>query len=120
MDITLADKALEDPIIQDLVKQSIKPYILLNHSGLYNSCNFFSQVLYCTQCNELGAPYGCEKNCNSPLSCDALDLKLKNKGILSFGASSLVGYAIDQYINNQHEQDRQKRELTIENMANGK
>ena len=115
-----AEQALQDSITQNLVEQSIKPYNLLNHDGLYNSCNFFSRPFYCTRCNNLGGPYGCEEDCSRPQSCDALDLRLKNQGVYPFGSSSLVSYAMDQSEVAQKTHDDQQREQNIENMANGK
>ncbi len=129
---TEAEKALKDPIILNLVKESFYPgnsykVVGARVPGDINQCNFCSGIsrsLYC------GNGYNYVDN---PLSCDALDLRLKNLGY-KFSSKTLVDYYITK-INDELEQiierenvanlkkqklREQQRQQQIIDMANGK
>lgn len=132
-----ADKAeyeavLKDPITLNLVKQSIgysmsQPYSLLGTAdyvhNYYNSCSLLSRLKISIW---LIGTY-------RQISCDALDLRLYNKGIttgyfsLITADSSLVGYYMNELAEAQEKADNQRikdeaaaKQTQIENMANGK
>lgn len=110
------ETALKDPITLNLVKQSIVDYKTIQQNqwvhSYDNGCSF-------TLVGFFTIP-------DKPIACDALDLRLNNKGI-AVSASSLVSY----YMNEQAEErensagqrikdDAAAKQLLIENMANGK
>lgn len=126
------ETALKDPITLNLVKQSIgdsisQPYSLLGTAdyvhNYYNSCSLLSRLKISFW---LIGTY-------RQISCDALDLRLNNKGIntgyFSFttAASPLVGYYMNSQAEAQEKADNQRikdeaaaKQAQIENMANGK
>lgn len=115
------DTALKDPVTLDLVKQSVVDYMYQNgdvysyyHHKFYNGCTWLLRVgIYPAVASR-------------PISCDALDLRLNNKGI-AVSASSLVDYYMNEQAEAQEKADNQKikdeaaaKQTQIENMANGK
>ena len=124
--------ALKDPVTLDLVKQSIgdSTYQPLSFAAdpeyvhyYYNSCSSFSRfktsfVLFLFHPSATGT--------YRQISCDALDLRLNNKGI-AVSASSLVAYYMNEQAEAQEKADNQRikdeataKQTQIENMANGK
>lgn len=116
------EEALKDPITLNLVKQSLMDEWLPNitrNGGYkvvyYNGCSVISRGL--TNLNLIS---------DRPISCDALDLRLKKLGY-SVSSSSLVSYYRDRLEKQKKEQQKQiennrKKALQqqIEDMANGK
>ena len=114
------ETSLKDPITLNLVKQSIgdsmtQPYSTAGQAdyvhNYYNSCEWF-----------LLSPAGAYRQ----ISCEALDLRLKNQK-LNISSSKLV----DFYMNEQDEAEKKAenqriknqaaaKQTQIENMANGK
>lgn len=129
---TQANKALQDPITLNLVKRSIgddmyqpyEPYGTANYvHNYYNSCSSFSRLK--TSLVLFFHPQA--SGTYREISCDALDLRLNNKGWYDISASSLVGYYMDKlaYAEKKSEQElikQQQEQQTqqVENMANGK
>lgn len=118
-----AEKALKDPITLNLVKQSVMdewfPNIAMDGGEgkvvYYNGCSVISRGLT-----------NLELISDRPISCDALDLRLKKLGY-SVSSSSLVSYYRDRLEKQKNEQQKQignnrKKALQqqIENMANGR
>ncbi len=131
MNKTQADKALEDPITLNLVKQSAMdmwdtPVSGYNTLRSYNSCSVLSRLSHFVQMLNAISDYY-TPNIYRPISCNALDIRLNNKGWYDISASSLVGYYMDK-LANQHEeqqvqeQTNQERALKqkINDMATGK
>lgn len=145
-----ANKALQDPITLNLVKQSFYyasygdgastdflPSWIYNYRGHpnWNKCSEISRFFYCRSCPEdLAAAVHCDTNCDRPISCDALDQRLKNQGYSNLDSSNLISYYLT-IINNklalQHAEDgvnqnllqlKKEQELKqqIINMSNGK
>lgn len=116
-----AEEALKDQITLNLVKQSADqwfPGVTMNGGNkvvYYNGCSVISRGL--TNLNLIS---------DRPISCDALDLRLKKLGY-SVSSSSLVSYYRDRLEKQKKEQQKQiennrKKALQqqIEDMANGK
>lgn len=121
-----AEEALKDPITLNLVKQSIEDdwylwpaFISSGETNVvhdyYNGCSVISRAL--TRLDLIS---------DRPISCDALDLRLKKLGY-SVSSSSLVSYYMDRLEKQKKEQQKQiennrKKVLQqqIEDMANGK
>lgn len=122
------DKILDDPITLNLVKQSVNYTMYTNvftnsdyEYTYYNSCSTWSR--FKARCNLLIHPSMIKVYRN--VSCDALDLRLKNQNI-NISSSALVAYYMDKQ---QSEQDKAKELLKqqeqlqhqqlIESMAKG-
>ena len=131
MNKTQADKALEDPITLNLVKQSIGDSMYLPQppgppeyvDNYYNSCSLFSRLK--TSCALFFHPSA--SGTYREISCDALDLRLNNKGWYNISASSLVNYYMDKLANQSAAQqaEEKKRQADalkqkINDMATGK
>lgn len=149
------DNALKDPIILNLVEQSFYhpyygngastdflPYWIHHGNPNWNLCSSISRTFYCKACppfdlNKMGAgPYTgfCDSSCDKPISCDAIDLRLKNLGFTQLSSATLVSYYLTvinnelkqinaaKEVNNKIEQDLTQKihQKRIENMANGK
>jgi hypothetical protein len=130
MNKTQADKALEDSITLNLVKQSVMDMWGTPISGYtlrsYNSCSVLSRLSHFVQMLNAISDYY-TPNIYRPISCNALDIRLNNKGWYDISASSLVGYYMDK-LDNQYEerqvleQKNQERALKqkVNDMATGK
>lgn len=149
------ENALKDHVTLNLVKQSfyhpyygngastdILPYWIHHGNPNWNYCSSISRTFYCKACppfdlNGMGKdPYTgfCDSSCDKPISCDAIDLRLKNLGFTQLSSATLVSYYMivinnelkqikaSQEVNNKKEQElsqkiRQKR---IKDMSEGK
>ena len=119
------ETALKDPITLNLVKQSIGDYVSQPYSlygtadfvdNYYNSCSLLSRLKISIW---LTGTY-------RQISCEALDLRLNNKGI-AVSASSLVGYYMNEQAEEQEKAENQRikaevdtQQQKIKDMANGK
>ena len=113
------DAALKDPITLNLVKQSIGDFkYYFSNEGVghsyYNSCAWYVRLR------------AIMPNKYRQISCDALDLRLKNQRI-NISSSRLVGYYMNELAEAQEKADDQRikdkaaaKQTQIENMANGK
>ena len=132
------ETVLKDPITLNLVKQSIGDSMYQLDFGLvpgdyvhnyYNSCSSFSRL----KTSFVLFFHPMASGTYRQISCDALDLRLNNKGIntgyFSFttAASPLVGYYMNEQIEAQEKAENQRikddavaKQLLIENMASGK
>lgn len=132
------ETALKDPVTLNLVKQSIgdSMYQPLSFGSdpeyvhyYYNSCSSFSRL----KTSFVLIWHSSTTETYRQISCDALDLRLNNKGIntgyFSFttAASPLVGYYMNEQIEAQEKAENQRikdeaaaKQTQIENMANGK
>ncbi len=106
---------LKDPITLDLVQQSISNS-RYTEFGDYNPTDHFYNS--CT--------WSWIQSHLRKISCDALDLRLKNQKI-NISSGSLVGYYMDQQAEERENSAEQRikdnaaaKQLLIENMANGK
>lgn len=126
------DTALKDPTTLNLVEQSIGDSIYqpsLNGVHVhyyYNSCDLLSRlktrfVLFAYP----AYPYPDATKIDKQISCEALDLRLNNKGI-TVSASSLVAYYMNEQDEDEEKADNQRikneaavKQTQIENMANG-
>lgn len=125
------DTALKDPITLNLVKQSVGDSMYAGTYGIspnihnyYNSCSLFfrlktSVVLQLTLHPEAIGTY-------REISCDVLDLRLKNKHI-NISSSELVGYWMDKLADDAKKaeqesikQQQQAQQQQIETIANRK
>ncbi len=114
---TQANKALQDPITLNLVKQSSldqgKCMGDISPQGFINGCKLFDRA-WC------GGSYLIYINLvQKPITCDALDLRLKKLNF-SVNSDELVEYYLhkdDALLQKNNELARQQQ---IENMANGK
>lgn len=125
------ESALKDPITLNLIKQSInddmyqpyQPYVTADYvHNYYNSCSSFSRL----KTSFVLFAHPSSSGTYREISCDALDLRLHNKGI-AVSASSLVAYYMNEQDEAQEKAENQKikdeaaaKQTQIENMANGK
>ena len=125
------DTALKDPITLNLVKQSIgddmyqpyQPYGTADYiHNYYNSCSSFSRL----KTSFVLFAHPSSSGTYREISCDALDLRLNNKGI-NVNASSLIGYYMNEQVEAQEKAENQRikdeaaaKQTQIENMANWK
>ena len=111
--------ALKDPITLNLVKQSIGNFIYGDFhyykptDHFYNSCAWYVRLRVI-----MPDEY-------RQISCDALDLRLKNQKI-NISSSGLVGYYMNELAKAQEKAENQRikdeaaaKQTQIENMANG-
>lgn len=123
-----AEKALQDSITFNLVKQSIgddmyqPPYEVEYVHNYYNSCSSFSRL----KTSLALFLHPTSSGAYIEISCDALDLRLKNK-LINISASDLVGYYMDKLAAEQVKADQElikqqqaKQKKQIEDMAMGK
>ncbi|MBX9867070.1 MAG: hypothetical protein K2Y14_09145 [Burkholderiales bacterium] len=113
------DKALKDPITLNLVKQSsldqgqcngyISPYKFIN------GCNLVERSI-CGGSVPLLLLFNFSQK---PITCDALDLRLKNQNYYA-RADDLVNYYLQKDYEEKSEFDSTARQTLIQNMANGK
>ena len=123
------NKALQDPITLNLVKQSIGDSMYLPQppggpeyvDNYFNSCSLLSRLK--TSCALFFHPSA--TGTYREISCDALDLRLKNLKI-NISSAVLVGYYMYKQDEAQEKADNQRikneataRQMRIENMANG-
>ncbi|MBX9867591.1 MAG: hypothetical protein K2Y14_11815 [Burkholderiales bacterium] len=108
------DTALKDPVTLNLVKQSIVDYKTIQQNQWVHS---YDNGCYFTLVGFLP---------DKPIACDALDLRLNNKGI-AVSASSLVAYYMNEQAEAQEKAKNQRikdeaaaKQTQIESMANGK
>ncbi len=124
-----AEKALQDTITFSLVKESIgddmyqPPYGVDTYvHNYYNSCSTFSRL----KTSLALFLYPMSSGTYRKISCDALELRLKNK-LIKISASDLVDYYMDKLAAEQLKADQElikqqqaQQKKQIEDMAMGK
>lgn len=117
LDTDKNDKALKDPINLNLVKQSIFDQSqctgYISPKKYINSCNLLDRA-WCG-----GSVLLYINITPKPITCDALDLRLKNQGYYA-RADDLVNYYLQKKFEEKSQLDSTTQQQLIESMANGK
>lgn len=125
------ETVLKDPITLNLVKQSIGDSMYQLDFGLvpgdyvhnyYNSCSSFSRL----KTSFVLFFHPMASGTYRQISCNALDLRLKNQKI-NIRSSGLVAYYMNEQAEEQEKAENQRikdeaaaKQTQIENMANGR